>query len=183
MPKYLALLRGINVGGKNLIRMTDLKTCFEELGCFYVATYIQSGNVIFETKKERADVLVKKIETALTKRFNASIPVVIITHAELRDTVEHAPKGFGTDPATFRYDVIFVKKPLTTSRAMQRVSTKPDVDTAYVGKHALYFSRLTARATQSRLSKIVQTPIYPNITIRNWNTTTKILALMDAEKP
>jgi uncharacterized protein (DUF1697 family) len=183
MPKYLALLRGINVGGRNLIRMTDLKTCFEQLGCSHVTTYIQSGNVIFKTKKERADVLVKKIETALTRCFGFSIPVVIITHAELRDTVEHAPKGFGTDPTTFRYDVIFVKKPLTTSRAMQSVSTKPDVDVAHVGKHALYFSRLTARATQSRLSKIVQTPIYPNITIRNWNTTTKILALMDAEKP
>jgi uncharacterized protein (DUF1697 family) len=59
------------------------------------------------------------------------------------------------------------------------VPTKPSVDAAHPGTGVLYFSRLTAKASQSRLSRIVSSPIYPSVTIRNWNTTTRLLSLMD----
>ena len=62
---------------------------------------------------------------------------------------------------------------------MGEVPTNPTVDTAHAGPGVLYFSRLTARATASRLNKIVGSPIYPSVTIRNWNTTTKLLSLME----
>jgi uncharacterized protein (DUF1697 family) len=64
---------------------------------------------------------------------------------------------------------------------MKDVSTKAGVDTAHAGKQALYFSRLIAKASQSHLTKIIGLPVYQNMTIRNWNTTTKLLALMEGK--
>ena len=180
MPRYLALLRGINVGGNNIIRMSDLKACFERTGLSDVTTFIQSGNVVFTAKTGDASRLAAKIEKALSSRFAYSARVVVVTHAQLRQAVRGAPKGFGGAPARFRYDVIFLKEPLTAKEAMKSVSVRPGVDAAYPGKSVLYFSRLISRASQSRLPKVIQTPAYRYMTIRNWNSTTKLLALMDA---
>jgi len=179
MPKYLALLRGINVGGNNLIRMADLKACFESMGLSDVTTYIQSGNVVFAAKAGDSARLAAKIEKTLSARFAYAARVVIVTRAELREAVRKAPKGFGAAPDKFRYDVIFLKDPLTPKEAMKAVSVRPGVDAAYAGKRVLYFSRLIERATQSRLARVIGTPAYAFMTIRNWNTTTKLLALMD----
>jgi uncharacterized protein (DUF1697 family) len=182
MPvRYLALLRGINVGGGNIIKMADLKGCFEEMGFAAVATYIQSGNVLFRSGEKDAARLVNRIERALSGRFAYAARIVLRTHGQLAHVVEHAPAGFGKALDRYRYDVIFVKEPLTETEAMKSVSTKPGVDTAHKGKGVLYFSRLTSKAAQSRLTRIVGLPVYKHLTIRNWNTTTRLLALMDAE--
>lgn len=179
--QYLALLRGINVGGGNIIKMTDLKACFEQSKLENVATYIQSGNVLFETVETDHGKLVRKLEQALSKTFSPyKARIVVCSHAQLRRVVREAPKGFGSQPHTYRYDVIYLKAPLTASEAMRHVSTKPGVDEAFAGPNVLYFSRLTARASQSHLTRIIGLPVYQDMTIRNWNTTSKILALMDA---
>ncbi len=179
--QYLALLRGINVGGKNIIKMTDLKACFESLGFSDVVTYIQSGNVLFKSAEKDKAKLTGKIEKALSARFDYTSRIVLVNHAELRQVAEGAPNGFGKKPDTFRYDVIFLKEPLTPKEAMKDVSVKEGVDEAYLGRHVLYFSRLISKATQSHLSRIVGLPVYQNMTIRNWNTTTKLLALTEKE--
>ena len=179
MPKYIALLRGINVGGNNIIQMADLKSCFEDMGFSDVRTYIQSGNVIFSAKESVSDRLTSKIEKGLSARFKYSASVVVVSHAELREIVANAPKGFGSAPAKFRYNAIFLKKPFIPKTAIKYVTTREGVDAVYVGKRMLYFSNLMERASQSRLSRITQTPVYAFLTIRNWNTTTKLLALMD----
>ena len=177
MARYLALLRGINVGGNNLIRMADLATCFEDDGFEKVKTFIQSGNVVFESSRPRGQ-LCARLESMLSKRFGYAASVVLRSHAEMRAIVAGAPKDFGKHPDRYRYDVIFLKAPLTASAAMKSVRVKPGVDEASPGKGVLYFSRLISKATQSQLSKIVGTPIYPSLTIRNWNTTTKLLSLL-----
>jgi uncharacterized protein (DUF1697 family) len=179
VPTYAALLRGINVGGKNLIKMPALKDAFEGVGFDDVATYIQSGNVLFTTTGIRAAELTRRIETMLAEAFDYAPTVVVRSRTQMRAIVEGAPKGFGRQPARYRYDVIFLKEPLSATTAIRSVPTRPGVDTAHAGPGALYFSRLTAKASQSRLSKIVSSPIYPSVTIRNWNTTTKLLSLMD----
>jgi uncharacterized protein (DUF1697 family) len=179
VPTYVALLRGINVGGKNLIRMPALKAAFEDEGFEDVATYIQSGNVVFAAPATRAADLTHRIETMLAGAFDYVPTVVVRNHKQVRGTVDGAPKGFGAAPATYRYDVIFLKEPLTAKTAIKSVPTNPAVDAAHAGAGVLYFSRLTAKATASRLGKIVSSPIYPSVTIRNWNTTTKLLSLMD----
>ncbi len=179
--KYLALLRGINVGGKNIIRMADLKTCLEEIGLAGVSTYIQSGNVIFQSAERDKHKLEREIERTLSKAFNYASVVVVCPHRQFRQIVERAPTGFGREPDQFKYDVAFLKEPLTATEVLKQVSLKEGVDQAHAGKLAVYLSRLTSRATQSRLNKIASIPIYQQMTLRNWNTTSKLLALMDED--
>ncbi|MGH7158069.1 MAG: DUF1697 domain-containing protein [Candidatus Saccharimonadales bacterium] len=179
MIKYLALLRGINVGGNNKIKMTDLKACFEKLGFANVTTYIQSGNVVFEAPKTDTPILAKKIEQALTAAFSYKAKVVVVAEDTLRRVVAKAPKGFGSSPADYRYNVIFLKEPLTAHKALQAIPLKEEVDEAWAGQDVVFHQRMEARATQSYLNRLVTMPIYQDMTIRNWNTTTKLLALME----
>ena len=177
--QYLVLLRGINVGGKNIIKMVDLKASFEEMGFSNVVTYIQSGNVLVQSEDKDKAALTTKIEKGLSKRFNFLAKVVVIYQKELTAIIRSAPEGFGKDEKKFRYDVIFLKEPLTPKEAMESVKVREGVDTAHAGKQALYFSRLISRASQCYLTKIIGMPVYQNMTIRNWNTSTKLLALME----
>jgi uncharacterized protein (DUF1697 family) len=179
MPGYLALLRGINVGGKNLIKMPALKACFEADGFEDVATYIQSGNVLFASPETRAAELARRIEAMLAETFGYRATAVVRNRRQMRAVVGSAPEGFGADPERYRYDVIFLREPLTAKAASTSVPAKPGVDEAHAGTGVLYFSRLIARATESRLNRIISSPIYPRVTIRNWNTTTKLLWMMD----
>lgn len=181
MTRYVALLRGINVGGNNLIRMPALKACFEDLGFEDVVTYIQSGNVLFADGGSDRKALVLRIERALSDTFGYEASIVLRSGRQMRDIVRRAPEGFGADPATCRYDVLFLKEPLTAAATLKIVPTKEGVDEVHAGPGVLYFSRLVARATQSRLNKLVSMPLYKSITARNWNTTTKLLALIETD--
>ena len=179
--QYVALLRGINVGGGNVIKMADLKACFERCRLDNVATFIQSGNVVFDTFEDDPARVTRKLEAALSRTFNPyQGRIVVCSHAKLRRIVAKAPKGFGTEPTKYRYDVIYLRPPLKAAHAIKSVSTKEGVDQAFAGLDVLYFCRLIARASESRLARIVGLPIYRDLTIRNWNTTNKLLALMDA---
>jgi uncharacterized protein (DUF1697 family) len=176
--RYVALLRGINVGGNNIIKMTALRAHFERLGHAEVSTYIASGNVLFSARSSDKRTLVKVIEAALSLEFSYESRIVLLSSRELARVVKEAPPGFGEEPKKYRYDVLFVKEPLTPKRALADVPTKPGVDEKYAGKHALYFRRLISKASQSRLSRIVGLPVYRNLTIRNWNTTLKLSELL-----
>jgi uncharacterized protein (DUF1697 family) len=175
---YVALLRGINVGGKNLIKMPELKACFEVGGFKEVVTYIQSGNVLFRSAGSGSTARARRIEEMLTSTFGYQASVVLRSHGQMTAVVEGAPEGFGADPDEYRYDVIFLKEPLTARTALKSVSTRQGVDEVYAGRGVLYVSRLISRAAQSHLSKVVSLPIYQNMTIRNWNTTTTLLRMM-----
>ncbi len=179
MARYVALLRGINVGGKNLIRMVELAACFEASGFTRVQTYIASGNVLFESSQS-ATKLVPHIERTLSAQFGYEASVVLQSQQQLAKVIGRAPERFGGAPERFRYDVLFLKPPLTAAAALRVVPIKEGVDQVFAGPGVLYYSRLISKATQSRLSKVVSMPIYQQMTIRNWNTTTKLLALMTA---
>lgn len=177
MAVYVALLRGINVGGKNIIRMADLRACLLDYGLAEVRTYIQSGNVVFSSSAPKSS-LEAGIRRALSKRFAYDAELVLRTLSQMKTVVEEAPQGFGSEPKTYRYDVMFLLDSLSPKRALRELPTNEGVDTIHAGRTVVYFRRLIAKATQSRLTRIVGTPIYQEMTIRNWNTTTKLLELM-----
>lgn len=181
MNHYVALLRGINVGGKNKIKMTDLAACFRTQGFTDVRTYIQSGNVVFSADEIDRARLEGVIEMALSEVFHYDASVVLRSRQEMLDIVAQAPAGFGSNIEAYRYDVIYLKAPLTSAVAMQFVSIKEGVDQVSAGTGVLYFSRLISKATQSRLTRIISSPIYQSLTIRNWNTTTKLLNMLEAD--
>jgi len=184
MPRtrYVALLRGINVGGKNIIAMKDLRAAMEAHGLENVSTYIQSGNVLFETDRP-AETLESEIEATLEKAFKVPLVVVLRSHRQLKSVVDKAPGGFGTDPDTYYSDAVFLKAPLTAKQVMGIVALREGVDQAWPGTGVVYFARLGAQRTKSKMSKIVSTPEYKQMTIRSWSTTVKLLGLLDAQSP
>lgn len=177
----LALLRGINAGGRNPVRMAELREAFETLGCTDVSTYIASGNVFFRAPRQRRELLAAQLETGLSERFGIELKLVLLTPAGLRRILENAPAGFG-DPG-YKCDVIFLRKPLTVKRAFGLVETREGVDRAWPGNGVLYFSRLAARASGSRLSRVVARPEYQDMTIRSWSTTRKLGELANPPGP
>ena len=180
MARYVALLRGINVGGKNAIPMPALKAAFEDHGFDEVRTYIQSGNVVFSTPTSSQAALTREIERMISTAFaHYDASVVLRSRSQMRAVVDRAPKGFGAEPSNYRYDVVFLKAPLTAKTAGKDVPIKEGVDRLWVGTGVLYSSRLISRATQSRFSRIVSLPAYKQMTIRNWNTTTKLAELVN----
>lgn len=178
MAQYLALLRGINVGGKNIIKMADLRACFEGMGFSDVITYIQSGNVIFNTPEDDEPMITRQIEKSLAKRFSYDSKIVLVSYLQLKTVAEEAPDRFGILPGEYKYDVIFLRGGLTLVDLINRITVKEGVDSVHAGTMALYFSRLTARRTQSRLKNIMGLPEYQNMTIRTWNTVSEILKIM-----
>ena len=110
MTRYVALLRGINVGGNNLIRMPALADCFRDHGFEDVTTYIQSGNVVFSAGRERRAELTARIQRMLSTTFDHYDASVVLRSArQMRSIVADAPAGFGDDPSRFRYDVVFLE--------------------------------------------------------------------------
>jgi len=177
--QYVTLLRGINVGGNNGINMADLKACFEKMGFTNVSTYIQSGNVIFNSDSTDKLQLTDKIEKGLSERFNYLSRIVVLSHKELRTAVEGAPEGYGRDPGNYRYDVLFLKEPLVPDDLMKKLKLRDGVDNTYKGDFVIYFTRLISKAGQSYLGKVILPSDYQFITVRNWNTTTKLLVIMN----
>jgi uncharacterized protein (DUF1697 family) len=109
MERHVCLLRGINVGGNNMISMVALRACFEEAGFADVATYIQSGNVLFTPRMVKtAAELTKNLEVLLSSAFNYQATVVVRDAKQMKDIVRKAPKGFGSEPDRYRYDVTFL---------------------------------------------------------------------------
>lgn len=183
---YVLLLRGINVGGKNKMSMATLKACLEEQGFEDVVTYINSGNLIVRSKLDAKSVA-SKIETLLPQKFkldSSIIKVLAIDGATYKKIVSQAPPDFGSDLTNYRYDVIFLMG-ITPADAMRQIAAREGIDHAWQGDHAIYYRRpsLTSpEATKSYLGKVTQHPIYQSITIRNWNTTTKLLTMIDERK-
>ena len=176
--KYLALLRGINVGGNNIIKMDALKKLFEDAGFTNVVSYIQSGNIIFNTVEKNTTSLAEIIEKILYKQTGNTIKTSVLTISEIEKIIHKKPENFGEEKDTYKYDVIFLMEPLTVKEAVIEIKTREGIDTLYEGAKAIYIRRSIDGLTKSYFSKISETSIYQHITIRNWNTTNKLNTLM-----
>lgn len=179
MNTYLVLIRGINVGGKNKLPMAALKKCLEELGFSNVLTYIASGNVILKSRKRAAEVRAM-IEKALPGSFRLDsqlIKALVLTREQLEAVIDHKPQGFGEQPQKYHSDAIFLID-MAAAEALAVFNPLEGVDKVWTGEGVIYSQRLSALRTRSRLSRIIGTPAYQSMTIRNWNTTTKLLALL-----
>lgn len=171
------------MGGNNLIKMPALKACFEKQGFAEVVTYIQSGNVLFTAADADAGAISSRIEAAIAKTFRCQASAALRSQKQMREIVGKAPAGFGIAPTKYRSDVIYLLPPLTAAAALESVPTAPGVDEVHAGHGVLYFSRLIEEASRSRLSRLVSLPVYKSMTIRNWNTTTALLRMMETPAP
>ncbi|HEV7810650.1 MAG TPA: DUF1697 domain-containing protein [Candidatus Limnocylindrales bacterium] len=180
---YLALLRGINVGGRNRVPMGGLRGLLEDLGLSNVTTYIASGNVLLESTR-RADEIQAQIEQALPKAFDLDselIKVLVLSRAQLEAVVRNKPEGFGEQPDRYSSDAIFLMG-IDAAEAMPAFDPREGVDEVWPGDGVIYSQRLSALRTKSRLGRIVGTPKYRSMTIRSWQTTTALLELLRARE-
>lgn len=187
MTTYAILLRGINVGGKNKLPMAGLRQCLEELGFANVSTYIASGNAFVESDQSAAEIQIM-IEKALPRKFQLDselIKVLALDRRQLQAVVGNKPAGFGEQPQTYHSDAIFLIG-IDAAEAMAVFDPREGVDAVWPGDGVIYSQRLSAERTKSRLGRIVGTPMYRCMTIRSWNTTLKLLEIiqgLDAGEP
>jgi uncharacterized protein (DUF1697 family) len=178
--RYLVLLRGINVGGRNKVPMAPLRAMLEELGYSDVSTYIASGNILLRSDESPATIK-ERIEAALPRAFTLDselVAVLVLSHDQLRAVVERKPEGFGEQPDTYHSDAIFLMG-IDAATALTAFDPRPDVDRVWPGDGVVYSQRLSAERTKSRLGKIVASPLYRSMTIRSWTTSLALLALLD----
>jgi uncharacterized protein (DUF1697 family) len=179
VAKYVVLLRGINVGGKNPVPMARLREVLGELGYADVVTYIASGNVILRSD-HGPDRIKREIEAVLPtalKLHSELVAVLVLSAAQLQAVVADRPKGFGDEPGRYHSDAIFLMG-IDATTALEAFDPRPGVDTVWPGDGVIYSQRLSAQRTKSRLNKAMASPMYKSMTIRNWATTTKLAELV-----
>ena len=174
---YCALLRGINVGGNNMISMKALKASFESLGFTDVSTYINSGNILFRSKIADARKLEVKIEKMLVAEYELGCKVVVRSSDEMARLVAKLPKTWNDDK-DWRYNVIFLRHTIDSKDAIERFNPKPDIEQViYVPGTLLWWAR-ASDANRTSLQKLGSQKIFQDMTVRNANTTRKLHALM-----
>jgi uncharacterized protein (DUF1697 family) len=179
MNSYAILLRGINVGGKNIVPMAGLRKCLEEQGFSNVSTFIASGNGFLKSGKPASEVK-DQIEKVLPENFKLDdelIKVLVLTRNQLQAIIDNKPEGFGEQPEKYHSDAIFLMG-IDSAQAMPAFDPREGVDKVWPGDGVIYSQRLSSQRTKSRLSKIMGSPVYKSMTIRNWNTTTKLLEIL-----
>ncbi|MCO6046120.1 DUF1697 domain-containing protein [Aeoliella sp. ICT_H6.2] len=175
--RHLALLRGVNVGGRNLIAKDELRQCFETIGFTAVRTYIQSGNILFRSDSSALRELTKRVEAALSERFDYQAQAVVLSHAKYQAAVAAAPPAWGQDAACKHY-AIFPVGGITPQKVLAQLP-EPDagIETVTVGPGVLLWSVDNRRQPRSTYARLSRHQLYKQLTIRNSNTTFKLLEL------
>jgi uncharacterized protein (DUF1697 family) len=176
---YVALLRGINVGGKNKVGMKELKAAFEEAGMESVRTYINSGNVIFSSGIRGRARLVGLLEEAIAQRFGLEIDVVLRDLKAMRAIVKTIPTAWRNDETT-KCDVMFLQGDVARASVLKKLHIKPDIEDVLYASGAIIWRVDRKAVTRSGMMKLVGAPLYKQMTIRNCNTTRKLLELMES---
>lgn len=174
---FVALLRGVNVGGNNMISMKALKQSFEEMGFAQVTTYINSGNIIFATKDDDARKLETKIERMLKKEYELTSKVVIRTLSEMEKLVKNLPRSWNSD-TDWRYNVIFLRHTIDSKSILEDLPTKSDIEEVVYHPGALMWSALVSDINRTKWAKFATQKLYQETTVRNLNTTKKLYELM-----
>ncbi|HSX45979.1 MAG TPA: DUF1697 domain-containing protein [Candidatus Saccharimonadia bacterium] len=176
---YVALLRGVNVGGNRKVEMAKLKQVFEELGFEKVKTFINSGNVIFVSDSKDEGALTQKIEAAIEKGFGFSVDVLLRNIDEMAKLVKTIPDDWVTDNKVRCY-VLFLWSEIDSEDILEKIPHKPEIEQMLYIPGAAIHRIDAANATRGRMVSIIGTPLYKQLTMRNSNSVRKIYDLMKA---
>jgi len=158
--------------------MTDLKEVLEKSGFKNVKTFIQSGNVIFESDEENIGKITAAIQDSLLRTFKLDIPAIVLTRDQFRKVVAAAPTDWPKRQDLRRY-IAFIRAPVTVEDVIREIRPKDGVDFLKAGDGVLYLSTLLSGLTKSGFTRLVGTKVYKDITIRNYTTVQKLLKLME----
>ncbi|MDO5559856.1 MAG: DUF1697 domain-containing protein [Oscillospiraceae bacterium] len=179
MNRYIALLRGINISGKNKISMPELKKDLADLDFADIKTYLNSGNVIFSSDTHDSELLAHKIRMLIKEKFELDIPVYIILQDELEERLSNAPGWWGDDNKEIYDNLIFMMPPLTYDEFYSKIGDpKEEYEKVHNYKDIIFwsFSRADYRKT-NWWSKTASSVVSDLITIRTANTLKKIVSM------
>lgn len=176
MARYVALLRGINVGGKNKLPMTELRALFTAAGCTEVETYIQSGNVIFAASAKLARDIMRTIAQAIAKKFRLEVPVVARGAQELTAVMRNNPYlASGADPD--RLYVAFLADEPDPAAVKSLDATRSPPDSFHVRGKEIYLCLPNGAGKSKLTNAYFDAKLKTMSTIRNWRTVQKLAEL------
>jgi uncharacterized protein (DUF1697 family) len=180
MRQYVAFLRGINVGGNNLIKMAELQLCLSATGLSDVQTYIQSGNIIFRSTITDKAALAEHLEKAIKQTFGLGVAIAVFSAEEWRHIIAAAPAWWGADE-TWRHNILILVKPGKAQDIVNAIGElKPGVETLQAGAGVIYQSiDRNAISRGATGSKLIANAVYRQISIRNYNTARKLADLLE----
>jgi uncharacterized protein (DUF1697 family) len=177
--RYVAFLRGINVGGKALIRMADLRECVAEVGHDDVATFIASGNVLFSSPSRSAAALEAPLEQAIESRFGLDVRVFVRSGRQLTATAKAIPKRW-VGNKDLRCNVIFVAREIDRASLVREFEPKPEIEELTRVPGALLWAAKRSALTRSTMVKLSRHPLYDRMTARNPTTVLELAKLVRA---
>lgn len=176
--KYVALLRGINVGGNNKVPMKELKACFEHVGFDQVKTYINSGNVLFESSPTKPAEIADILEKEIKERFGFEVHVLVYNSDDFLNISSALPSSWSNDEK-MKCDVLFLWKEVDRPDIVEKLIIKPGVDEIKYVPGAAIWMIDRKNVTKSGQMKLSGTEIYKKMTIRNCNTVRKLSDLIE----
>ena len=174
---YIALLRGINVGGNSKVEMKKLKITFENLGFTQVSTYINSGNVIFEDSNLSQENLIQTIEEAILKDFGLSIKVLVRNISNIENVVKVISESWQNN-SEMKTDVMFLWNEVDSKEVLNQFNSKPGIDNLLYVSGAVVWNIDRKNYNQSSVPKMIGSKLYSQMTLRNVNTVRKFFGLM-----
>ncbi len=175
--KYVALLRGINVGGNRKVDMKQLKSVFEEVGMQNVITYINSGNIIFESDINSPVTIAGKLEAAIEQTFGFFVKVLVRDKKNILAIATALPDEWVND-TTMKCDVMFLWEKVAKKDVMSGLNIKPDIEDVKYVEGTILWRVDKENVTKSGILKLIGTDLYAHMTIRNCNTLRKLVVLM-----
>lgn len=174
---YVALLRGINVGGNNKIDMKLLKNAFELVGMTNVVTYINSGNIVFTCEDTTKQEIVNTLEECIVEHFGLKIKVLVLHLDDMKKVLQELPESW-TNDEKMKSDVLFLWEEIDDASVLDKLVIRPEIDAVKYVPGAILWSVDKKNVTKSGMSKIIGSEMYRKVTVRNVNTTRKLYSLM-----
>jgi uncharacterized protein (DUF1697 family) len=182
MKRYVALLRGINVGGNNKVAMSKLRTLFSSLGFGEVSTYINSGNVIFTSIIADTSLLQRIIEKNIFESFRLQIPILVRDSATIQKVCKALPESLHNNKET-KTDILFLWDRYANKQTLNHIQSNKEVDTLIYISGSIIWSVERSNYAKSGMKKFIGSEIYKNMTARNSNTVKKLGELLQTNPP
>jgi uncharacterized protein (DUF1697 family) len=176
---YVALLRGINVGGKNKVEMRSLARVFERAGMSRVRTYIASGNVIFTCADTSPDALAELLEREIDSEFGFGVRVLVVPGPRILDIARELPESWSND-SEHKCDVMFLWDDADGAELLATVALNPGIEQVVDAPGALMWRVQRAHATKSKMLKLSGAAHYARMTVRNCNTLRRLAEIVSA---
>ena len=176
--RYLALLRGVNVGGKAKLNMAELKAALVTAGFTNVVTYITSGNVVFASDRTGTQALAEQVHAVIANQFGMNIDVIVLSAPEWQAIVDGAPSWWGNEPG-WKHNVLVLLPPYDMDATVAGIGIlNPDIERIATGPGVVYQAMSIELVGKTTTGNLSASPSYRRLTIRNYNTTQKLMELL-----